>query len=259
VAVTYEKTGHVVRLTLNRPEALNAFNRDMHEELNAGFVRFREDPDAWVAIVTGAGDRAFSAGADVKEVGALAESAEDRPSLWDSFYHIDLQAGLEVYKPVIAAVNGFCVGEGMTLILACDLRIAAAGATFAFPEVAVGTPTIVGAIRAPRVMGLGHALELLLLGERRDAEWAYRTGLVNAVVPDEALMDKAEEWAERLCRVGPVATRATKEVAMRSLGMSFYDAVRMGEAMRRCANATEDAKEGPRAFLEKRPPAFKGR
>lgn len=259
MAVTYEKLGHIVKITLNRPEAMNAFNKTMHQELNAGFTRFREDGEAWVAVVTGAGDKAFSAGADIKELSKTLESEEAIPSLWDSFFHIDLQCGLELYKPIVTAVNGYCIGEGLTLVMACDLRIAAESAIFAFPEVAVGTPTIEGAMRAIQIMGLGHALELLLMGERKDSAWAFRTGLVNEVVPDAELQEKAMDWAKRLCKVGPIATRCTKEVAIRSQNMSFYDAVRMGEAMRRATFSTEDTREGFRAFLEKRKPVFKGR
>ncbi|MEW6262401.1 MAG: enoyl-CoA hydratase-related protein [Thermodesulfobacteriota bacterium] len=259
MAVLYEKTGHIVKLTLDRPEALNAFNRAMHQELNAGFLRFREDPEAWTAIVTGAGNKAFSVGADVKELAQVLADPESIPNLWDSYFHVDLQAGLEVYKPVICAVNGYCLGEGLTLALAADLRLAAQSAVFGYPEVALGMPTIVGGIRATQIMGLGHALELLLLGEQRDAAWAERAGLVNEVVPDDELQNRAWAWAERLCRVGPIAVRCTKEATLRSQRLSFNDAVRMGEAMRRAAFQTEDAREGLKAFLEKRPPRYRGR
>ncbi len=259
MAVMYEQFGRIVKITLNRPKVMNAFNKIMHQELNSSFMRFREDPEAWVAVVTGAGNKAFSVGADIKELTQTLKNNESIPSLWDSFFHIDLQCGLELYKPIVAAVNGYCIGEGLTLVMACDFRIAAESATFAFPEVVVGTPTIEGAMRATQIMGLGHALELLLMGERKDAAWAHRTGLVNEVVPDTELSGKAMAWAERLCKVAPIAVRCTKEVAIRSQNMSFHDAVRMGEAMRRATFSTQDTKEGFQAFLEKRKPVFRGR
>jgi enoyl-CoA hydratase/carnithine racemase len=211
-----------------------------------------------VAIVTGAGDRAFSAGADVKEMGQRREN-EPRRSFWETWYGQDLQSGLEVWKPVIAAVNGYCIGEGLTLILSCDFRIASERATFAFPEVNLGLPTIVGAIRAPRVVGLGNALELLLIGDRVDATRAYEMGLLNKVVPHETLVDEAEALARRLCRNGPLAVRCTKEMAYRSHDVPFDEAVRMGESLRREALRSEDAREGPAAFREKRDAQFKGR
>jgi enoyl-CoA hydratase/carnithine racemase len=257
-AVLYEKRDRIAHLTLNRPDALNAFNREMHEELTAAWLDFRDDDDVWVAIVSGAGERAFSAGADVKSFGERPEGGR-RPSLWDSRYDIDLQGGLEVWKPTIAAIDGYCLGEGLTLILSCDFRIASERASFGFPEVNIGLATIVGAIRAPRIVGLGNALELLLIGERVDAKRAYEMSLVQRVVPPERLMDEAETLAQRLCRNGPLAVRATKEMAYRSLEVPFDDAVRMGEAMRRLVNASEDAREGPAAFREKRTPEFKGR
>jgi E-phenylitaconyl-CoA hydratase len=259
MAVIYEKDDHIVKITLNRPEVLNAFNQEMHKELNASFVRFREDTDAWVAIVRGAGDRAFSVGQDFKELGEMLSDLSSIPTIWDLLVNQDLQGGLELYKPVIAAIHGYCIGEGLCLIMACDLRLAAQNATFAYSEVALGMPTIVGAVRTAELMGLSHALELLLLGERRDAAWAYRTGLVNEVVSNDQLMGKAMAWAKRLCEVGPIATRCTKEVAIRSRRMGFYDAVRMGEGMRRAAFQTRDAFEGIMAFAEKRQPKFEGR
>jgi E-phenylitaconyl-CoA hydratase len=235
MAVDYEKADHIVTIILNRPRVLNAFNRDMHRELNESLLRFREDKDARVAIVTGAGERAFSSGQDLKELDIILAEPEPLPDLWTSYFGKDLQSGLDVWKPVIAAIRGYCIGEGLCLALACDLRIAGEGATFSFPEVELGLPTIVGAIRAAELLGLGHALELLLLGEKHGAGWAHRTGLVNVVESDDDVAAKAYAWAERLAGLDPIAVRATKEMARRSRRMQLSDAVRMGEAMRRIA------------------------
>jgi E-phenylitaconyl-CoA hydratase len=242
---------------------LNTFDRAMHIELHDAWVAFRDDPELWVVIVTGAGERGFSAGADVRSWGAAQDTARAHPQgpgrhIWETRYDWDLQGGLEVWKPTISAVNGYCIGEGLTLALATDIRIASERATFQYPEVQIGVPTIAGAIRAPRVVGLGAALELLLVGDRVDATRAYEMGLVNKVVPHEELMPEAMRWAERLTRNAPQAMAATKEVAVRSQTLSFGDALRMGEAMRKLGGGTEDAREGVRAFREKREPEYKG-
>ena len=263
MAVRYEPEGRIAFVTLDRPEALNTFDRAMHNELQEAWLAFRDDPEVRVAVVTGAGDRAFSAGADVRGFGRAPDESERRPMgparhLWETRYDWDLQGGLEVWKPTIAAINGYCIGEGLTFALACDLRIASERATFAYPEVQIGIPTIAGAIRAPRTVGLGAALELLLIGDRIDAQRAYDMGLVNRVVPHEELMQEATRVAERLARNAPQAMAATKEVAYRSQHMSFDDALRMGEAFRKLAGGTDDAREGVRAFREKRDPDYHG-
>jgi enoyl-CoA hydratase/carnithine racemase len=263
MAVRYEPQERIAFITLDRPEALNTFDRSMHNELRDAWIAFRDDPELWVAVVTGAGDRAFSAGADVRGFGSQPSPDDARPMgparhLWETRYDWDLQGGLEVWKPTIAAINGYCIGEGLTFALACDLRIASDKATFAYPEVQIGVPTIAGAIRAPRVLGLGAALELLLLGDRVDAQRAYAMGLVNKVVAHEELMAEATRWAERLARNAPQALAATKEVAYRSQHMAFDDALRMGEAFRKLAGGTDDAREGVRAFREKRDPRYQG-
>jgi E-phenylitaconyl-CoA hydratase len=255
--VLYEVNDRIALITLNRPERLNAMSGDMSVALRDAWRRFRDDKDAWVAIITGTGERSFCAGADVKDLNARSGQATA------PFVSLDmdpsLESGFDVFKPIIAAVNGYCLGIGLTVALAADFRIAAQHAQFGFPEVAIGVPTIIAAIRTPWVVGQQVALEMLLTGDRFDTDYAYRTGLVNKVVPKERLLDEARALAERLCRNGPLAMKVTKEVLVRGQRMPLSEAWRLGEALRAHARQTEDAREGPRAFVEKRKADFVGR
>ena len=226
---------------------MNAINRELRADLNARWEQFRDDEEAWVAIVTGAG-RAFSAGADLKDFGGGQQSG----TFWEIPSLTSLESGMEIWKPVIAAVNGYALGFALTLVASCDFVIASDQARFGFPEVRIGVPTIQGAVRMPKVVGWQNAMELLLLGEPIDAARAKEMGLVWKVVPHETLMDEARALAERLCKSAPLAVRATKEVAKRGQQLPFADAIRFGETMRRVAGATEDAQEGRAAFREKR-------
>ncbi|MEE3276140.1 MAG: enoyl-CoA hydratase-related protein [Actinomycetota bacterium] len=256
-AATYERRGHVATITYNRPEALNAVNGALRRDLNAAWERFVGDEEAWVGIVTGAGDRAFCAGADLRD--GTGSAGEFPGTFWEMPTVNSFESGLEVFKPTIAAVNGHCIGYGLTAVVACDFVIAADHATFSWPEVTIGIPTIVGAIRMPRKVAWADAMELLLTGEPIDAERAREIGLAWRVVPGDRVMDEAGALAERLCRVAPLAARATKEVATRTATMSWPEAVRFGETMRRVAAATDDAKEGRRAWSGKHPPDWRGR
>ena len=251
--VLYERDGHVATITYNRPEALNAINAELRADLNAAWTTFRDDDEAWVVIVTGAG-RAFSAGADIKQGGA--GDAEEH-SFWEIPGLTSLENGLEIWKPIIAAVDGYALGFGLTLVAACDFVLASERAEFGFPEVRLGVPTIQGAVRMPQRIGWQAAMELLLIGERVDAETAREMGLVRRVVPHEKLMQEARSLADRLCRSAPLAVRATKEVARRGLQLPFADAIRFGETLRRVAGATEDAREGISAAREGRTPQWK--
>lgn len=257
--VLYERTGHVARITLNRPESLNAMSGGMSAGLRDAWRSFRDDGDAWVAIITGAGDRAFCAGADVKELSARGQSAEPPPPFVGLDMEPSMESGFDVFKPTIAAINGYCIGIGLTIAMACDFRIAVDTARFGYTEVRLGVPTIIGAIRTSWVTGMQTALEMLLTGDIFDIDYAQRRGFVNNVVPREQLMPEAERLAERLCQNGPLAMRVTKEVLVRGQRMPLPEAWRLGEALRAHARLTEDAREGPRAFVEKRPAQFKGR
>jgi enoyl-CoA hydratase/carnithine racemase len=239
--VLYELDGHVATITYNRPESLNAVNRALRDDLNAAFARFRDEEEAWVAIVTGAG-RAFCAGADVKDgvgaTGTFAGTFWEKPTL-NSF-----ESGWEIFKPVIAAVNGHCLGYGLTLVTWCDFVLASDRAVFGFPEVKLGTPAIVGAIRLPQRINWQDAMELLLIGDPVDAHRAAEMGIVGRVVPHESLLDEARALAARLVQGAPLAQRAMKEVAMRTGAMSGVEAVRFGETMRLVVAATDDARLG---------------
>jgi enoyl-CoA hydratase/carnithine racemase len=254
--VRFELDGHVATITYDRPERLNAIDGQMRQDLNAAFTRFREDEDAWVAIVTGAG-RAFCVGADLRDgAGATGDFAG---TFWEKPTANSFESGWEIFKPVIAAVNGYCIGYGLTLVTWCDFVIASERAEFGFPEVRIGVPTIVGALRLPERIGWQHAMELLLTGERIDAQRAAEVGLALKVVPHDELMDEARALADRLCQAAPLAARATKEMAVRSRTLPMQEAIRWGETMRKVAGATEDAAEGMRAAAEGRPPVWKGR
>jgi E-phenylitaconyl-CoA hydratase len=253
---TYQLDDHVATITYNRPEALNAINGQMRRDLNNAFACFRDDPDAWVAIVTGAG-RAFCVGGDMRD-GAGATG--DFPgTFWEKPTANSFESGWEIYKPVIAAVNGYCLGYGLTLVTWCDFVLASDRAEFGYPEVRLGVPTIVGAIRLPQRINWQYAMELLLTGERIGAARAHEIGLAGWVVPHESLMDEARALATRLVAAAPLAARATKEVAVRSQHLAPVDAIRFGETMRKVAAATEDVAEAQRAASEGRPPQWRGR
>lgn len=254
--VRYEIAQHVATITYHRPEKLNAINGAMREQLNSTWDRFLADDEAWVAIVTGEG-RAFCVGADLTDgnsAGVFAGSFWEMPTV-NSF-----ESGLEVWKPTIAAVGGYCLGYGLTAVAACDFVIAADDAEFGMPEVLLGVPTIVGAIRLPRrIDNMQHALELLLTGDRFGAQWAKEVGLAGWVVPRAELLDAAHALADRLCQGGPLAVRAVKEIAYRGQELPWTEAVRFGETMRRYVAQTDDAREGMAARRERRAPRWRAR
>jgi E-phenylitaconyl-CoA hydratase len=254
--VTYELDGHVATITYNRPEALNAINGALRADLNDAFARLRDEEEAWVGIVTGAG-RAFCAGADIKDGGGA--TGQFAGTFWEKPTANSFESGWEIFKPVIAAVNGVCLGYGLTLVTWCDFVIASDRAEFGFPEVRLGVPTIVGAIRLPQRIDWQYAMELLLTGERIDARRAKEIGLAGWVVEHDSLMDEARALAQRLLAGAPLAARTIKEMAVRSRTLTDTEAIRFGETMRKVTGATEDAREGGRAFRDGRDPEWKGR
>lgn len=254
--VLYDCVDHVATITYNRPGALNAINGELRQDLNAAWERLRADEDAWVGIVTGAG-RAFCVGADLKD--GRGSVGEWSGTFWEIPTVNSFESGMEIWKPTIAAVPGYCLGYGLTSVLRCDFVIAADDAEFGFPEVGLGVPTIVGAMRLPGRVGWSNAMELLLTGDRVDAVTAKEMGLVWRVVARADLMDEAHRLATRLVARAPLAQRATKEIAARGPRLPWEDAVRFGESLRRVVAATEDAAEGMQAAREGRPPVWRGR
>jgi enoyl-CoA hydratase/carnithine racemase len=254
--VTYALQDHVATITLNRPEARNAINGELRNDLNTAWDRFREEEDAWVGILTANGS-VFCAGGDLKDgegsVGTFGGTFWEKPTI-NSF-----ESGMELFKPTIAAVHGPCIGYGLTGVLFCDFVIASTEAVFCYPEVSIGAPTIVGAIRLPQRVGWANAMELLLTGKPISAQRASEIGLVWKLVEPDELQTTARSWARTLTEAAPLAQRATKEVACRSADMSWIDSVRFGETMRKVAGATRDTAEGLRAWREKRKPDWQGR
>jgi len=251
MAVDYKKEGRIAIITINRPEVLNALNAEVGRELNKAMIDFRDDPDLWIAIVTGAGDRAFSAGADIRGFRPGPREAEEAT---------ERVRADQIWKPFIAAIHGYCLGGGLELALTCDLRIAAENARFGLPEIRVGViPAGGGMSRLPRFVPRAKAAEILLMGQQIDAQEAYHIGLVNKVVPLDQLVPTARQWADTMCQAGPLQVRAVKETMLRGYNMPLEESLRLEREISNRLRTSDDYMEGVKAFVEKRKPNWKGR
>ena len=252
--ISYTREGRVAVVTIRRPEARNALHLPAHLEMDAAWRTFEEDQGAWVAILTGEGDKAFCAGADLKQTNPQPYFMTLKPG---GFGGLTERFGM--VKPVIAAVNGVALGGGLELALACDIIVAAEHARFGLPEPRVGFTASDGGIhRIVRQMPLKVAMGLLLTGTAMMAAEAHRWGLVNEVVPAADLLAAAHRWADAILECAPLSVRASKQAALEGLGLPLPDAInRRYEYMLRQA-ASQDSREGPRAFAEKRKPVWRG-
>lgn len=257
MAIDFHLNSGVATITINRPERLNAMDADHYKALSEAWTRVRDDSDIWVAIVTGAGEKSFTTGADIKSVFA---GAWDLENAWRTQEDLLLNRGLEVWKPVISAINGYCLGGGMTLMMATDIRVASKHATFGLSEVKRGVIAANGGTqRILSQIPYAYAMEMLLTGDAIDAETAARWGLINKVCEASELMDAALEYAERIAANAPLALQASKELALRGREMPLSAGLRAEQYVARILQASEDVKEGMTAFSEKRKPEFKGR
>ena len=256
MALLYEKRGKIAQITIDRPRALNSLDPETFKELSDALISYRDDKDLWAAVLTGSGNRAFCVGADIKDM--LPMLSDIRNEWWR--LPPTILRGLELWKPIIAAVNGHALGGGLELALACDLRIAAEHATFGAPEVNLGIIPGWGATqRLPRAIPYAKAAEMIFFGQRIDAQEAYRIGLVNKVVPQDQLMPAAEEWAQKLSEMPPLAIRAAKEAMIRGTEMNLEEGLMLESRLMDVVVASDDHKEARNAWLEKRKPDLKGR
>ncbi|EHB45723.1 Enoyl-CoA hydratase/isomerase [Mycolicibacterium rhodesiae JS60] len=259
---------HVTLITLDRPEAKNACDLEHFHQLANAWKRFESDDHAWVAIFTGVG-RSFMSGADLKtyvpEITALAEKIKAGEADSVNGYSLSdgtdaVLRGTKIYKPIIAAINGPCVAGGMEMLGGVDIRIASEHATFGVLEPARGLFAGGGTtVRLPRQLPFAHAMEFLLCADTIDARRAFEMGLLNAVVAEDALLDTAFEFAARITKNAPLAVQATKRSVLEGLKLDMREAYRNEARIAKEVFASEDAKEGPRAFAEKRPPNWTGR
>jgi len=247
----------IALITMNRPEKLNALDAEHYQALSDTWVRVRDDPAVRVAIITGAGERSFCAGADLKSwIGREVDPGEKFLTQKGQL----LNRGLEVWKPVIAAVNGLAIGGGTTLLLATDIRVAVPEATFGLAEAKRGVIAGNGGTqRIARQLPHCIAMEMLLVGDAMTAATAERWGLVNRVVPREQLLPTAYEYARRIAANAPLAVQASKELAIRSRDLDLADGLRLEQMIGYMLQQTEDVQEGRTAFAEKRAPRFRGR
>ena len=255
--VLYEKGNGVGRLTLNRPQAVNAINNPMKAELRRLLTEADADPDVRVILIDGAGERGFCAGADLKEMRGAESPADSRRRRAQETWAPPFD---QARKPIIAAVHGYCFGGGLELALACDVRVAATNARFAFMEVKRGIITGAGGSqRLPRVVGLGRALNIMLTAEPIDAEEAYRIGLVTSIVSVDAFSDEAMQIARRMALLPPLALEAAKEAMRKGTELPLAAGIRLELDLNTVLTTTDDHREAIAAFREKREGKFVGR
>jgi len=255
MAVDLIKEDKIAIITLNRPEALNAIDPEMAADLKRVFNDFKMDNSLLVGIITGAGTKAFSIGADVQTL--LPKIKESRGQGSGQLDLVDAQA---TWKPMIAAINGAALGGGLEMALACDLRIASEHAIFGMPEVTLGLiPGWGGTQRLPRMIPLAKAAELLLTGRPISAQEAFRIGLINKVVPLAELMPAARAMAETICKRAPLAVRAAKQAMVQGVDLPLEDGLKLERKLNYFLVDTQDFDEGCRAYLESRKPMFKGK
>ena len=251
--------GSILEITINRPTAMNALDASANDSLKKVWEKLIADPKLQIAILTGAGDKAFCAGADLKSLIPAYHQAARQGGAADWNFGGGLARGLDIPKPIIAAINGHCLAGGLEMALACDIRLCTPNARFGLAEVKWGIiPGAGGTQRLPRAVPLGWALEMILTGDPIAAEEAFRIGLVNRIVPAEALLASARALAERIASRGPLAVRAAKEAVYYGLGRDLRAGMAREHSLFQRVLASEDASEGPRAFAERRLPRFKG-
>ncbi len=260
--IRFEVADHVARITMDRPERMNAFDDETHLAFSEAIDRFQADDDLWVAVLTGAGERSFCAGRDLKWTAAMRDASpeEQAASAAKLARATRLQDRFDLVKPIIARINGFALGGGLELALACDIIVAAEHAELGLPEPRRGL--IAGAMgvhRLPRQIPHHLAMGYLLSGRHMTATRAYEIGLINEVVPSDQLDAAVDAWVADILACSPVAVRATKQSALEALHLSLQEANRYVAPWEARRRVSDDAAEGPRAFAEKRPPEWTGR
>lgn len=258
-AIKFEKRGNIAIITFNRPEAMNSVNSQLWLETGTALKEFDQDPNLWVAVLTGAGEKAFSAGADLKEIAAGGIKTTDEMKEWGF-------AGIvrnNISKPIIAAVNGFALGGGSEIALSCDLIVASERASFGLPEVKRGLIAAAGGLlRLPRQIPQKVAMRAILTGNPITAAEAKQWGLVNEVVPHEQVVEEAIKLAEEICENAPLAVKASKEIVYRGLDSTISfppEAWNFNDQLTAEVFSSDDAKEGPTAFAQKRKPNWSGK
>lgn len=261
--IRYEAHGRVRLITIDRPAKMNSLDFDANDRLIEAWRSFEADDDAQVAVVTGAGAQAFCAGADLKTYTmnfARRPAPEFRSRFTNGPGFAGITRNMDIFKPIVAAVNGFAISGGFELALACDIRFCSPNAEFALQDAKWGFHACDGGlIRLPQIVGMGHAMEIILSGERVNAEHAYRIGLVNRIVPQESLLQHTLDYAQMLASRSPLSQRFAKEVVKRSMGMHMDEALRLESASFHDLGQSEDLAEGTTAFRERREARFKGR